>query len=108
MTETKPKVSVVNSKSVKKDVAPAGLASVDVTLQAKTVDDLNTLEAKNMAYAQRTEHGLGDAGIEAIGGAIAVDKRTGKPIATADMTRISNERKDDIIYQRTFRLRQTL
>jgi hypothetical protein len=102
------KVKVVGTKPVKQDRAPAGLASLEVTLQAGTVDELQTLDAKNLAYAQRAKHGMADAGIEAIGGAIAVDKRTGKPIATADMTRISNERPNDIVYQRTFRLLQTL
>jgi hypothetical protein len=72
------------------------------------VDELNTLGAKNLAYAQRTKHGMADAGIEAMGGVLAIDKRTGKPIATADMTRISDERPNDIVYHRVFRLLQTL
>jgi hypothetical protein len=101
-------LKVVGAKPVKQERAPAGLASLEVTLQANTVDELNTLEAKNMAYAERAKHGMSDAGIEAMGGAIAVDKKTGRPIATADMIKISEERQDDIIYHRTFRLLQTL
>ena len=97
-------LEIVETSEPKPEEAVAGMAHVDITVQGDSVDELDSLQAKNMAYAQRTKHGMSSAGISAISGPMAIDAKTKKPIAIKEMAKISEERKDDIKYQRVFRL----
>jgi hypothetical protein len=101
------RIKIVNVEKPNKRYQ-TGMAVLEVTLQAKTVDELNSLDAKQMAYEVRTDHGMADAGIEPIGGSMAIDIKTGKSIPTADIADISNNRVEDIAYQRTFKLTQMI
>lgn len=101
-------LSIVKAEKPEAAEAPAGMISVDVIIQGDSVDELDSLKAKNMAFAERTKHGIGNAGISAISGPMAIDGKTGKPIPIDEMAKISEERRDDIKYQRIFRLTQGL
>ena len=39
-----------------------------VTVEGASVDEVNSADAKKLAYAERGKHGYGNAGIEAVGG----------------------------------------
>jgi hypothetical protein len=101
-------LKLIATDKPKPEEAPAGLASVDVTIQADTIDELDGLEAKNLAFYERTKHGMADGGISSISGPMAIDAKTGVSIPLTSMASISKNRPEDIKYQRIFRITQSL
>lgn len=87
-----------------------------ITLQANTCEEVNSAQARQVAYAARHKYGFSNAGIDASGGSFVVDLAEddpqntgikGKEVPTSQMAEIS-KRTGDIGYRQVFRLTRSL
>ena len=69
-----------------------------ITVEGATVTDVDSADAKAMAYAERNKHGFGSAGIESAGGSMVVDDK-GNILRTSHI-----KAGEKVKYRRVFRL----
>jgi len=82
-----------------------------ITVRGNNVEEVNSMQARALAYEERLKYGYENAGVEGSGGSYPVDKvkleknpeADAAPLTHADMVEIS-KRPGDILYEHIYKI----
>lgn len=82
--------------------------SMWVTIQSDSIEEIHSLQARQMAYDERIKHGFTEAGIESYGGAYPMDKTKAELPNSAKEIQELGLHPERLAYQKVFKLTRAL